>query len=197
MLWWGVPEGTFVLVRHGTTEWSRTGRHTGRTEVPLEPEGEDQASALGALLRGRSFSVVLVSPRQRALETCRRAGFAAVAEVTEDLVEWDYGDYEGRTTAEIRAERPGWDLWTHGVVGGETAADVGRRVDVVIERVRSVEGDALCFAHGHVLRVLAARWVGLPPVGGRVLALDAGSLSELGWERETPVVGRWNELPRR
>ncbi len=197
MLWWGVPEGTFVLVRHGTTEWSRTGRHTGRTEVPLEPEGEDQASALGAVLRGRSFSLVLTSPRQRALATCRRAGFEAVAEVTEDLVEWDYGDYEGRTTGEIRAECPGWDLWTHGVVGGETAADVGRRVDAVIERVRSVEGDALCFAHGHVLRVLAARWVGLPPVGGRVLALDAGSLSELGWERETPVIGRWNELPRR
>lgn len=190
-----MPHATLVLVRHGETEWSRTGRHTSRTDLPLEPNGEAQARALAPVLANWEFGQVLVSPRRRALETCRLAGFAGVAEVTEDLAEWDYGEYEGRTTAEIREQRPDWTLWEHGVPGGETAADVGRRTDVVIELVRAHEGPTLCFAHGHVLRVLAARWVGIPPIGGRLWALDAGTVSELGWERETPVIARWNEPP--
>lgn len=185
------------LVRHGQTEWSRTGRHTGRTDVPLEEKGRAEAVAAGALLAGSSFALVLTSPLQRAAETCRLAGFGAGAEPTDDLLEWDYGDYEGRTSAEIRRQRPGWTIWTASVPGGETPSDVGRRVDRVIERAREAGGDVLCFAHGHVLRVLAARWTGLPPVGGRLLALDAGSVSVLGWERETPVVARWNEQARR
>jgi probable phosphoglycerate mutase len=159
----------------------------------LEPEGRAQAAAAGERLGELAFALVLTSPLIRALETCRLAGFGDQAEVTDDLAEWDYGDYEGRTGADIREERPGWTLWGEGVPSGETASDVGRRADRVIERARSAGGDVLCFAHGHVLRVLAARWVGLPPAGGRLLALDAGSISVLGWEREIPVVARWNE----
>ena len=191
-----MPGGTVVLVRHGATEWSLSGQHTGRTDVPLLPEGEAQARALGGQLAGRRFALVLSSPRQRALETCRLAGFGNVREVTDDLAEWDYGACEGRTTPEIRTGCPGWDLWVDGVDGGETVADVGRRADGLIGRLREADGDALCFAHGHLLRILAARWVGLPPVGGRILALDPGSISELGWERETPVIVRWNEVVR-
>jgi probable phosphoglycerate mutase len=137
------------------------------------------------------FAQVLTSPLLRARETCALAGFEGQAEP--DLVEWDYGAYEGLTSAAIRAERPGWTLWSDGVIGGEGAADVGRRVDRVIERARLVQGDTLCVAHGHVLRVLAARWLGLPPVGGRLFALGTGTVSILGWERETPVVSLWNE----
>lgn len=181
------------LVRHGQTEWSRTGRHTGRTDVPLEPEGRAEAKAAGALLAGRRFSLVLTSPLERALETCRLAGFGDAAETCPDLLEWDYGEYEGRTSEDIRVERPGWTIWTGGTPGGESAADVGRRVDRVVALARASGGDTLCFAHGHVLRVLAARWTGLPPAGGRLLALNAGAVSVLGWERETPVVVRWNE----
>ncbi len=181
-----------VLVRHGMTEWSRTGRHTGRTDLPLEPHGEAQARAVGRYLSGRSFALVLASPLARAAETCRLAGFADVANETPDLVEWDYGAYEGLTTPEIRERRPGWTLWGDGVEDGERAAEVGCRVDRVIERARAEDGDTLCFAHGHLLRVLAARWVGLPPAGGRLFGLDAGSVSELGTERETPVVCQWN-----
>jgi broad specificity phosphatase PhoE len=182
-----------VVVRHGATQWSEEGRHTGRTDVPLTESGRAQARCLAGVLGRRSFALVLTSPLLRALETCALAGFGDVAEVTEDLVEWDYGEYEGKTTQEIREERPGWTLWGDGVPGGETAADLGRRVDRVMERVGEQLGDTLCFAHGHVLRVLAARWVGLPPMGGRLLGLDAGSFGELGWEREVPVIGRWNE----
>lgn len=185
-----------VVVRHGQTEWSRTGRHTGRTDVPLEPEGAEAAAAVGRCLSGRGFGLVLSSPLARARETCRLAGFGDRAEITPDLMEWDYGDYEGRTSAEIRRERPGWTLWQDGVPGGETATEVGRRVDRVIERARSQPGDTLCFAHGHVLRVLAARWVGLPPVGGRLWALEPGAVGVLGWEGETPVSVRWNVPPR-
>jgi broad specificity phosphatase PhoE len=184
-----------VVVRHGATEWSEEGRHTGLTDVPLVEAGREQARRLGAALAGHPFSLVLESPLARARETCALAGFGQRAEPSDDLVEWDYGDYEGRTTAEIRVERPGWTLWHDGVPGGETAAEVGRRVDRVIERARSQAGDTLCFAHGHALRVLAARWVGLPPMGGRLLTLDPGSIGELGWEREAPVIGRWNEPP--
>lgn len=190
-----MPASRIFLVRHGQTAWSRSGRHTGRTDVPLEPEGLAQAEAVGGLLLGRRFALVLTSPLERAGETCRLAGFGDRAEDCPDLVEWDYGEYEGRTTEEIRRAHPGWSLWADGVPGGETAADVGRRADRVLARARTAEGDTLCFGHGHLLRVLAARWTGLPPAGGRLLALAVGSVSALGWERETPVILRWNELP--
>jgi probable phosphoglycerate mutase len=180
------------LVRHGDTEWSRTGRHTGRTDIALEEMGRQQAAAVGAGLAGREFERVLVSPLQRARDTCTLAGFAD-AEETPDLLEWDYGDFEGLTTDEIRVERPGWSLFTDGVPGGESAADVGRRADRVIELARSTPGDTLCVAHGHVLRVLTARWLGLPPAAARLFSLDPATLSTLGWEREAPVVSRWNE----
>jgi broad specificity phosphatase PhoE len=179
-----------VLLRHGATEWSLSGQHTGRTDIPLLELGREQAKVAGTLLRGVTFAQVLTSPLQRASETCALAGFTG--EPDRDLLEWDYGDYEGRTTAEISVERPGWSLWTEGVIGGEGAADVGRRVDRVIERARQIEGDTLCVAHGHVLRVLTARWLGLPPVGGRLFALDTGTVSVLGWDHESPVVTHWN-----
>jgi probable phosphoglycerate mutase len=182
-----------VLLRHGATVWSQDGRHTGRTDVPLIDLGRRQAVAAGELLRGLEFSQVLASPLHRARETCALAGFDG--ELDPDLVEWDYGSYEGRTTPDIRLERPGWSLWRDGVVDGEAAADVGRRVDRVIERARQGEGDTLCVAHGHVLRVVTARWVGLPPVGGRLFALGTATVSILGWERETPVVLLWNQSP--
>lgn len=180
-----------VLLRHGATEWSLSGQHTGLTDIPLLPLGREQALAAGELLRGVSFAQVLTSPLRRAFETCSLAGFDGEPEP--DLLEWDYGAYEGMTSAEIRAERPGWTLWTDGVVGGEGAADVGRRVDRVIERARLAHGNTLCVAHGHVLRVLTARWLGLPPVGGRLFALGTGTVSILGWERDSPVVSLWNE----
>jgi probable phosphoglycerate mutase len=182
-----------VLVRHGETDWSRSGRHTGRTDVPLCAEGLAEAAALKGHLDGWSFVQVLSSPSSRAVETCTLAGFAGRAELTDDLLEWDYGAAEGRTTDEIRRTVPGWTLWTDGVAGGETAAEVGLRADRVIERALGAAGDTLCFAHGHVLRVLAARWVGLPSSCGRVLLLGPGSSSVLGWERETPAIERWNE----
>ena len=162
--------------------------------MPLLEGGKEEAEAVGRWLARMvpSPALVLTSPLARALETCRLAGFGHGAEECADLMEWDYGDYEGRTTDDIRQERAGWTLWADGVPGGEAAADVGRRADRVIERVRSVDGDVVCFSHGHLLRVLAARWVGLPPVGGRLLALDSGAVSTLGWERETPVVSLWN-----
>jgi broad specificity phosphatase PhoE len=179
-----------VLLRHGATEWSVSGQHTGRTDIPLLDQGRAQAAAVGTLLAGREFAQVLTSPLVRAAETCSLAGF--VGEADPDLMEWDYGTYEGLTSAQIQAERPGWSLWNDGVINGERAADVGRRVDRVIERARSIEGDTLCVAHGHLLRVLAARWLGLPPVGGRLFALNPAAVSVLGWEHEWPVVLEWN-----
>jgi probable phosphoglycerate mutase len=184
-----------VLVRHGETEWSRAGKHTGWTDVALTERGRTQAEALGVALSGRRFELVLTSPLSRARETCRLAGLGDGAVVSEDLREWDYGAYEGRTTIEIRTERPGWSLWRDGAPGGESAAEVGARADRVVGRLREVEGDAAVFAHGHVLRVLAARWLGLEPVDGRLLALDTGTLSALGHERETSVVRLWNHDP--
>ena len=181
-----------MVIRHGETEWSRTGRHTGRTDLPLLPEGEEQARALGLTLAGQPFTTVLTSPLIRARETCRLAGLGEGAVVDPDLAEWDYGSYEGLTTAEIRRERPGWDLFEDGAPGGERAEDVGRRVDRVIERVRAVPGDVACVAHGHVLRVMAARWAGLEAPAARSLALAPASLGELEWEREQPVISRWN-----
>ena len=182
-----------LLVRHGETEWSRTGRHTGRSDPPLTKEGERQARAVGEALRGRSYALVLSSPLQRARETARLAGFEP--ETDDDLAEWDYGEYEGRTTSDILAERPGWMLWDDGVPGGETVEDVGRRVDRVIAEVRSTPGDVAIFAHGHVLRILAARWIDLAPKDGRLFALDPAGVSVLGYEHTWAVLARWNETP--
>lgn len=182
------------LVRHGQTEWSRTGRHSGRTDVSLEPEGVRDAELIGARFEEERFAVVLSSPLSRALDTCRIAGFGDVAQVRDDLKEWDYGAYEGLTTAQIRERRPAWSLFDDGAPEGETAAQVGARADRVLEEVRAVDGDAALFAHGHVLRVLAARWLGLPPWDGRLFALSTSSVSVLGHERETEVVSLWNDL---
>jgi probable phosphoglycerate mutase len=182
-----------VLVRHGETEWSRSGKHTGRTDVPLTEHGRAQAQAVGEALRGRDFALVLTSPLERARETCRLAGFDDQAQTRDELMEWDYGAYEGRTTPEVREERPGWTLWRDGVPSGETIEQVAERVDRVIEEIRGPDGDALLFAHGHVLRVLTARWLGLEPHAGRLFALDPATLSALGYERETPVIRVWNE----
>ena len=182
-----------VLVRHGETEWSVSGQHTGNTDIPLTDAGRRQAEALGARLAAWDFARVLSSPLRRALETCRLAGFGEAAEVTDDLREWDYGDYEGRRTLDIRKERPGWDLWLHGVPGGETVDDVGRRADRVLDAARATDGDVALFAHGHVLRVAGARWMGLPAVNGGRLGLSTATISVLGWERERPVILRWND----
>ena len=152
---------------------------------------------MGPRLAAWSFALVLTSPLERARETCRLAGLGDRALVRDDLREWDYGEYEGRTTAEIRADRPGWDLWRDGVPGGESVDDVGRRADRAIAEARAAAGDVVIFAHGHLLRVLAARWLGLPPVDGRLFALAAGSISVLGYERENPVLLRWNDAPPR
>jgi len=181
-----------MLVRHGETEWSRAGKHTGRTDVPLTDRGREQALAVGEALRGREFALVLTSPLQRAADTCRLAGFGDQAQERDDLVEWDYGAYEGRTTEEIRKERPGWLVWDDELPAGETLAQVGVRADRVIAEVRAAEGDALLFAHGHVLRILAARWLGLEPRAGRLFALDPATLSTLGYEHETAVLRVWN-----
>jgi broad specificity phosphatase PhoE len=182
-----------VLVRHGETEWSSAGKHTGRTDVELTERGRRQAKAVGVVLRRRRFALVLTSPLARAAETCRLAGYGDAAQQRDELMEWDYGAYEGRKTVDIREERPGWTLWLDGVPGGETAAEVGARVDRVIAELRAAGGDAAVFSHGHVLRVLAARWLGLEPAAGRLFALDTTTISVLGHERETAVIRSWNE----
>lgn len=181
------------LVRHGETEWSKSGKHTSISDVPLTERGREEAGLVRDHLGSRRFALVLSSPRVRALDTARLAGFADTVETTDDLAEWNYGIYEGRTTAEIRGTEPGWSVWTHEVKGGETRADVAARVDRVIDRVRAVHGDTVLFAHKHVLRVLAARWLEMSPAEGRHFALDTATISILGWEREEPVIERWNE----
>ena len=181
------------LVRHGETEWSKSGQHTGRTDVPLTQAGRAQARRLRRKLGRRSFALVLSSPMSRALETARLAGFAERVEIDPDLHEWDYGRHEGLTTAEIRRTDADWTVWTHPIPDGETADEVAARVDRVIARVRAGRGDTLLFAHGHVLRVLAARWLSLPPMDGRHFALGTATVSVLGWERGNAVVERWNE----
>jgi len=180
------------LVRHGQTEWSASGRHTGRTDIPLDENGREQARELAATLAALPIALVLTSPLQRARETCALAGLGDGAVVDDDLQEWDYGDYDGLTTDEIRAARPDWTLWRDGCPGGETAAQVGVRADRVIRRARDAGGDTIVFAHGHLLRVLAARWIGLGPEAGALLALTTATVSLLGWEREQAVVRRWN-----
>jgi probable phosphoglycerate mutase len=177
------------LVRHGETEWSRDHKHTSTTEMELTSDGEAVARELAPRL-GRSFDLVLTSPRRRARDTAVLAGHPG-ATVDEDLVEWDYGDYEGITTAEIREAVPGWTVWTHPTPGGEDAADVTVRLDRVVDRLRG-QPSALVFGHGHALRALAARWIGLPVSEGRLLRLDTATVSVLGFEREQPVVLRWN-----
>ena len=184
--------GEIWLIRHGETAWSLSGQHTGRTDVPLTPEGVRQAEALGDRLAGKQFALVLTSPRARARETCRLAGLAGAAQVDDDLAEWDYGDLEGRTSAEIRGEFPGWTIWSGPVPGGETAAQVGARADRVLARAREVAGNVALFAHGHLLRVATARWLGLPPAEGRLFALDTASISVLGLEQGLPVIRSWN-----
>jgi probable phosphoglycerate mutase len=181
------------LVRHGETEWSRLGRHTGLTDIRLTDLGQAQALATARALDGQAYAAVWSSPLSRALETARIAGFGDRVRTTDDLLEWDYGADEGRTTPEIRAERPGWTIWTDGPLDGETAAGVEARVERVIDRARAERGDTLCFAHGHVLRILAARWLGLRAVEGRRFALSTATISILGWEREAPVIERWND----
>lgn len=182
-----------VLVRHGQTEWSVSGKHTGRTDVPLTDLGRRQAEALGGMLSGAEFALVLSSPLSRAWETMERAGHAANAVATDDLLEWDYGTYEARRTADIRTEIPDWSVWTHPIVDGESVDDVGDRADRVIAQVLSIAGSAAVFAHGHMLRILAARWMGFPAAAGRNLRLDTATVSTLGWERENPVIRYWNE----
>ena len=179
------------LVRHGATEWSEAGRHTGLTDIPLTAAGEQSARDLAAVLSEQSFQLVLTSPLQRARRTATLAGFMD-AEPDDDLVEWDYGDYEGVTTPQIRETVPGWTVWTHPCPGGESADDIGRRLDRVVGRLRAVDGDSLVFGHGHALRALAARWVGEPVAFGRFLRLDTATYSTLGHEREQPVVLAWN-----
>jgi broad specificity phosphatase PhoE len=180
-----------LLARHAETAWSKTGKHTGRTDIPLTDAGREHARALGALLAGHRFALVLSSPLSRARESAQIAGLTDV-QLRDDLVEWDYGHYEGRTTPEIREDRPGWFLWRDGVPGGEGIDDVGARCDRVIEEIRGVEGDVAIVAHGHVLRVLAARWIGQPPAFGSRLHLDTAALSMIGFERDVEVLSRWN-----
>ncbi len=187
------PSQQIVLIRHGETEWSREGRHTGRTDLPLTERGREEAAALGGALAGRRFALVVTSPLVRAAETCRLAGLDDAALTRDDLREWDYGRYEGRTTEEIREDRPGWTLWRDGCPGGESSADVGVRADRVITELRAADGDVAVFAHGHLLRVLGARWVGLDPSTGGRLALDTATVSILGHHREVAVLQLWNE----
>jgi len=181
-----------VLVRHGETEWSLSGQHTSRTDLPLTERGRERARALGGQLSGRSFALVLSSPLLRARETCELAGLGGSMELCEDLREWDYGEYEGLTTPQIHEQNPDWVLWRDGCPGGERPTDVGARADRALEQLRSAGGDAVAFAHGHILRVVAARWVAMEPSFGARVALSAGALSVLGFERETEVIRRWN-----
>ena len=180
------------LIRHGETEWSLAGRHTGRTDLPLTETGRQQASALRHHLAGRPFSLVLCSPLQRARETCRLAGYAEAATVTDGLLEWNYGIYEGRTTNDIRNEIPNWIIWTYPVPQGESIEQVGDRAEQVIRQAQAAGGDVVLFAHAHILRVLTACWLGLPPAAGRLLTLGTASLSVLGYERDQRVITLWN-----
>ena len=180
------------LVRHGATEWSENGRHTGVSDIPLVDEGRQQAERLHPRLSGRRFHLVLSSPLQRAAETARLAGFEDGLELTPDLVEWDYGEYDGLTTAQIRERNPEWVLWKTGGPGGETPEQVGARADRVIARLRQVPGDVLVFSHGHFLRVLATRWLELAPSNGRYLYIGTAGIGVLGYERDNAVIGAWN-----
>jgi broad specificity phosphatase PhoE len=180
------------LVRHGETAWSLSGQHTGSTDIPLTDNGENVARELGEKLNGHEFAAVWSSPLSRALETARLAGFTDGVRVDDRLKEWDYGEYEGLTTAEIRKTRPDWFLWRDGCPDGESPEQVGERADGVVRDIREVDGDVLLFAHGHILRVVAARWLGYPPGDGMHFSLGTATLSILGWERDAPSIWRWN-----
>ena len=185
------------LARHGETAWTISHQHTGRTDLPLTPQGEAEATRLGQRLQGLTFAAVLTSPLRRAVRTCELAGFGSAAQIDPDLVEWNYGAYEGRTSAEIHVERPDWELFRDGAPGGESPEQIGARADRVIRRVRAVDGNTLLFSSGHFLRVFAARWLGLPPGAGRYFFLGTASLSALGYEHDhsDPVIRLWNEMP--
>jgi probable phosphoglycerate mutase len=198
------PQPQLWLIRHGETEWSLSGAHTGRTDLPLTPTGEKRAQAIGQYLNARPFALVLVSPLQRARETCRLAGYAQSCTIDENLREWDYGDYEGRSTNEIRADRPGWNLWQDGVPNGEKVEQVAERALRVINRTlfagkdaanQDAPADCALFAHGHILRILTACWLRLPPTAGSLFGLDTATVSILGWERDTRVIRLWNRTP--
>jgi broad specificity phosphatase PhoE len=180
------------LIRHGETEWSRSGAHTSRTDLPLTDAGRQKAAEIGRYLVGRTFALVLTSPLQRARDTCRLAGFGDSAEIDPNLREWEYGDYEGLSTAEIQKTRPGWSLWRDGTPNGEALDHAAARATAVIARALEAPGDVALFAHGHILRILTACWLGLPADTGRCFALGTASLSTLGYERETRVITRWN-----
>ncbi|MEV4641831.1 histidine phosphatase family protein [Actinoplanes sp. NPDC049548] len=182
-----------VLIRHGQTEWSAAGKHTSYTDLELTGAGEQQAREAGKRLQGRTFAAVISSPRRRALRTAELAGLS-VTEITEDLAEWNYGEYEGITSAVIRESRPSWWLWTDGCPGGESPEQVGERLDRVLDRARAHldQGDVALIAHGHSLRVAGARWIGLPTSGGGLLRLDTATLSTLGFEHGRPVIDTWN-----
>jgi broad specificity phosphatase PhoE len=184
--------GQLWLIRHGETVWSLSGAHTGRTDLPLTPEGEKKATALGAKLAGHKFALVLTSPMQRARRTCELAGFGAEAQIDSNLLEWNYGDYEGRSTADIHRDRPCWSLFRDGVPGGETIEQVAVRARTVIARAEAADGDAALFAHVHILRILAACWLGISPESARFFALGTAGISTLGYEHETRVIVHWN-----
>lgn len=186
-------ETRLYLIRHGQTDWSASGQHTGWTDLPLNETGRRQADLLADRLAGHPFSLVLSSPLSRALDTCRAVGLGDRAEIDPDLREWNYGDVEGRTTDEMREAIPGWTIWSDGVPGGEPIAEVGRRVDGVIGRALEADGDVAIFGHGHCLRILAARWLGMEPVAGGLFELSTATISRLGWERERRVIELWND----
>ena len=179
------------IVRHGDTEWSQSGQHTGRTDLPLLGSGRDQGSRLRPVLASRRFAAVFTSPRRRAAETAALAGFAS-AVPDADLAEWDYGDYEGLTSVQVQSRAPGWTLWDNGAPGGESPQDVGLRADRVVRKIRDVDGDVLLFSHGHFLRVLAVRWIELAPAAGRNLYIGTAGLGVLGFDRGDPVIRSWN-----
>lgn len=186
------PTTELWFIRHGETEWSISGAHTSRTDIPLTQRGRERAAAIHDYLHGRQFSLVLTSPMQRARETCRIAGYGDVAEVDENLREWDYGEYEGRTTADIRKSVPGWSVWEDNPTQGESLAQVAARAQKIIDRALGAGGRVALFSHAHFLRILAATWLGLQPIAGSLFALGTGSISTLGFERETRVIQTWN-----
>ena len=183
------------LARHGETEWTISGQHTGRSDIPLTARGEQNALGLGARLKGETFVEVFSSPLTRARRTCELSGFAGACHLDPDLMEWDYGQYDGKTSAEIRRGRPDWDIFRDGCPGGESVADVAARADRVVARLRAAGGDVLVFSHAHFLRVLAARWLGMPADGARLFVLGTASLSVLGYDRtpDRPVIRLWND----
>ncbi|MFZ0663051.1 MAG: histidine phosphatase family protein [Acidobacteriaceae bacterium] len=180
------------LIRHGETAWSLSGAHTSRTDIPLTDRGRERARKVEEYLHGKTFSMVLTSPLQRARDTCRIAGFGDVAQIDDDLVEWNYGAYEGRTSEEIQKEIPGWSVWSSPMIDGESINEVAERANRVIARAAANGGHVALFAHGHILRILAACWIQMPPVTGSRLALDTGAVSILGFEHETRVISMWN-----